>query len=89
MKFNSLRSVGKLMKLVVSNLLSMPITEVAMTIHIKNSAVLVSSLDRVALKYSKLVPSSRDFPLNVMPELVLSWTSALSFFLKLKSPLMP
>ncbi|KAH3801020.1 hypothetical protein DPMN_154664 [Dreissena polymorpha] len=72
------------MKLLVNYLLSTPITEVAMTIHIRDSAILVPSLDRFAPKYSKLTPYSKVLPFNLMPAMVLSWKEPLYYFFKEK-----
>ncbi|KAH3835345.1 hypothetical protein DPMN_108696 [Dreissena polymorpha] len=69
----SLYLVEKLMELLVQNLFSLAIAEVAMAILIRTAVVLVPPLNRVAPKYwyLKLVTSSSFSPFIVMSALVL------------------
>jgi hypothetical protein len=80
--------VGKLMPLLFQIRFSLAIADVAVAILIWTSTVLVPSLDRVAPKYLKLVPSSSFSPFVVMSALVLFelFTMTLDFFILTSMP---
>ncbi|KAH3787524.1 hypothetical protein DPMN_165648 [Dreissena polymorpha] len=63
--------VGKLMELLVHNVLSLAIAAVAMAILFRSPAVLVPSLDKVFPRYYKVVTSASFLSLTVMSAPVL------------------
>ncbi|KAH3837941.1 hypothetical protein DPMN_111344 [Dreissena polymorpha] len=79
-----------LMELLVHKLLSLVIAAVAMAILIRNSAVLVPSLNRVAPKYMKLVTYSIFLLIIVMSALLfVIFTIIFDFFVLTPYPFAP